>query len=273
MHERQTDISFSLKTAYWPQCMARDSQATSRILIRINMSNFYDELFKSFPYKVLISLPERSDRRRRLKKKFAAHGLDFAKLEIEIFDGFRFSEDNGFPTAGVRGCFTSHKEILREASKRDSKVLILEDDLQLLTPVSKNMDKVLDFARSGPWDVLYFGYLSPVFRDQDVRIIEHYTGPTIGGHFYAVDPDFARKIVDFMDDCERRPAGHPDGGPMYRDAAFNFFFDRNPELNRAIVCPPLGGQFSSRTDLGGSRLFDRILGISTITSLIRELRD
>lgn len=237
------------------------------------MSNFYKNVFELFEYKVLISLPIRTDRRRRIKKKFAELGLFFDDLRIEIFDGYRFDDANGFPNKGVRGCFTSHREVLREASKRNCKALIMEDDLEIINPPEILIDEIISFIDQGSWDVLYLGYLSPNYLDRGVSIISNTIEPTIGGHFYAVTPQFAKKIVEFMDDCENRVPGHPDGGPMYRDAAFNLFFDKNSGFNRVVIVPPLGIQFSSRTDLGKSKIFDRIPGISLIASFFREIGD
>ena len=36
---------------------------------------------------------------------------------------------------------------------------------------------------------------------------------------------------------------------MYRDASFTMFRERHPELTTKLAIPPLGGQFSSRSDL------------------------
>jgi len=69
--------------------------------------------FDYFDAKYLISLPERKERLQYVQKQFEKHRLPFT--EIILFKGVKCREKEGFRDLGVRGCFLSHLEVLKNA--------------------------------------------------------------------------------------------------------------------------------------------------------------
>lgn len=205
------------------------------------------DLFAGFGSRRLISMKARVERRQRIDASLGRYGLSLAELDVEVFDGLSFEDANGFPSKGVRGCFTSHMTLMQECAASGKSMLVLEDDIDF------HFDRIAAFRRAVPdvqaedWDLVYLGYLVP--ETSGPPRLERYEGGTIGGHFYGVRPAFAQAVADYMQSCTTRPRGHPDGGPMYRDASFTMFRERRPELTTKLAIPPLGGQFSSRSDL------------------------
>lgn len=206
-----------------------------------------EQLFAGFGSRRLISMKARAERRQRIDAGLARYGLSLEKLGVEIFDGLSFDDANGFPSKGVRGCFTSHMTLMQECAASGKSMLVLEDDIDFEFHRIVVFNKAVPDLQKADWDLVYLGYLVPETHGP-VRL-EAYGGGTIGGHFYGVTPEFARAVGDYMQSCTTRPPGDPIGGPMYRDGAFSMFRQRHPELTTKLAIPPLGGQFSSRSDL------------------------
>src|SRR5664280_337520 len=80
-----------------------------RLRVRMNT------LVEYFGGAYLINLPERKDRLNRVKKELARVGWEIGGNGVQIFPAFKFSEREGFPNAGARGCFFSHLECMRRA--------------------------------------------------------------------------------------------------------------------------------------------------------------
>jgi len=205
------------------------------------------ELFAGFGNRRLISMKARVERRQRIDASLARYDLSLEKLGVEVFDGLAFDDANGFPSKGVRGCFTSHMTLMQECAASGKPMLVMEDDVDFDFDRIAAFHKMIPDLQNADWDIVYLGYLVPETRGP-IRF-EAYSGGTIGGHFYGVTPEFARAVSDYMLSCTTRPPGDPVGGPMYRDAAFTMFRERHPELITRLAIPPLGGQFSSRSDL------------------------
>ena len=209
------------------------------------------ELFAGFGSRRLISMKARSERRQRIDASLARYDLSLEKLGVEIFDGLAFEDANGFPSKGVRGCFTSHMTLMQECAASGQSMLVMEDDVDF------KFDRIVAFHQMVPdlqqagWDIVYLGYLFPQTRGP--TRLERHEGGTIGGHFYGVTPEFAKAAAVYMLSCTTRPRGDAVGGPMYRDAAFTMFRERHPELVTKLAIPPLGDQFSSRSDLNPRR--------------------
>jgi len=61
----------------------------------------------------------------------------------------------------------------------------------------------------------------------------------MGAHFYAINGNFIDPLLQFMNQCETRPAGHPDGGPMTADGALNHIRLQIPDV-RVLPGTPEG---------------------------------
>ena len=68
-----------------------------------------------------------------------------------------------------------------------------------------------------------------------------------------------------------RPAGHPDGGPMSPDGAFNIYLLQNPNVPCYVASPSLASQRSSRSDLT-PKWFDNVPGFRQAASTARKVK-
>lgn len=229
------------------------------------------DLFGQFEDKYIIGLKSRPDRRRRIEKDLANVGLTIDDLGIRYFDGLVFDEAAGFPGIGVRGCFNSHRTLMRRCADNGRPMIVMEDDVDF--DIGAFAEWNLDTLHQAEnWGIIYFGYLEPEPLTSSEGLVA-YDGGTIGGHFYAVKPEFADAVATYMEGCLLRAPGDPDGGPMYRDAAFTMFRRRAPEYTTLLSAPPLAAQFSSRSDLAlRPKLYDRLPLVREAVGFLRALR-
>ena len=95
-------------------------------------------------------------------------------------------------------------------------------------------------------------------------------------HFYAVNGRIFDRLLRFLEELQRRPPGHPDGGPMHLDGAYSTFRDQNPDVVTLIASPNLGWQRTSRSDIT-PKWWHRVpglrpLAVAAITSKTRLKR-
>ncbi|WP_294395517.1 hypothetical protein [uncultured Sphingomonas sp.] len=229
------------------------------------------DLFALFPDRRIISLASRPDRRRRIERDLARFDLTPEMLGLGFFDGLVFDSPGEFPRMGVRGCFNSHLALARAAADAGRDILVLEDDVDFDIARLARFPALAEQVAATAWDVLYLGYITPNGHGRgEPRLVPH-GGLTIGGHFYAMRADFAGRIAGFMEQARDRKAGDPEGGPMYRDAAFNFYRERHPDVATWLAAPSLAGQFSSRSNLSPGTL-DRIPVVRHAVGWAREAR-
>jgi glycosyl transferase, family 25 len=218
-----------------------------------------------------INLPEREDRRRALTIELESQNFRPETRRLEIFAGVRPDSAEGFPNRGVRGCFLSHLGVLRRAmEERLESVLVLEDDVTFSPVLRERSGMIERELREQPWGFAYLGHqleLQPV----PGRCLIPYTGDIVLAHCYGVRGSVLPKLVEFLESVPKRPAGHPDGGPMFPDGALSFFRARHPEIVTLAAAPGLAFQRSSRSDLT-PRWFDRIPGLRETAGLLRSLR-
>lgn len=225
-------------------------------------------IFDHFEDKYIISLENRKDRRDRVNRNFASLGFDTTEIGINWFKAFQFEDSLGFPNVGVRGCFMSHLALLEKCVYNNRPMLIMEDDIELTRQELVKWDSSIIHS---DWDIIYFGYLHPENLFKNDLFVE-YGGQTIGGHFYAIKPQFAAAMVEFMSSCLKRVPGDPKGGPMFRDGAFNHYRGLHPEVRTFLANPSLASQFSSRSDLKTKLAFyDRVPIIRNIMNIGRNL--
>jgi hypothetical protein len=93
-----------------------------------------------------------------------------------------------------------------------------------------------------------------------------------GAHFYAVNGPFIGRLLEFMRQCQVRPPGHPDGGPMTADAAFSHMRIVTPDIRALMAVPNLAHQRSSRTDIHPTPIFDRIVLLQPIVRGARAIK-
>src|SRR5262245_29693623 len=118
------------------------------------------ELVDYFDRGYVINLRERTDRRRGAVKEFRKIGIEVPSSKIEFYTAIRPTEPAQFPTAGARGSFTSHRDILDLAQRdRLRNVLVFEDDIRFLDFNTDQTTAITNRLRQIDWDIVYFGYL------------------------------------------------------------------------------------------------------------------
>lgn len=220
----------------------------------------------------IINLRDRPDRKRQTVREFSKIGIQLPHPKVAFYTAERPSEAGTFPSIGSRGAFTSHRAVLRLAIEQNlSNVLVFEDDIRFRDMAPCDIDRIVSAIGRQPWDILYFGYLSP--SDHGLKEpFDHYSGPTIGGHFYAVNGPFIRRMARYMDDCEARERDHPLGGPTYRDGAYNHIRIVDPSIKVLLAVPSMAHQRSSRSDIAPPKSFDRVPWLRPVIDAARAVR-
>src|SRR5690606_22435902 len=108
--------------------------------------------FDNFDRIRVVNLPDRVDRRKEMSRQLTKVGLH-DDPRVSFFPAKRFQDAGIFRSAGSRGCFTSHREVITEAAEAGESVLIFEDDCTFL-PEAVAFDMPLQ------WDVFYGGYVA-----------------------------------------------------------------------------------------------------------------
>lgn len=227
-------------------------------------------LADSFSLIRVVNLPDRTDRLREMAAQLQALGSPFQPGRVEAFPAVRPTELAGFPSLGARGCFLSHLDILRDARTRNvESVLILEDDLEVLTP---DIPRLAHLLASLPqsWAILYPGHIQPTGPAPEPRWMP-FDGPLGTSHCYAVHRTALPDLIAYLEACLSRPAGDPIGGPMHYDGALTMFRAAHPQHRTLIAQPSLGRQRSSRSDVS-VRPLEQVPGIRQAMSIARSVR-
>jgi hypothetical protein len=225
---------------------------------------------------VLINLPERTDRRSEFDVQLKRIGLSLDHPKVHVFPAIRPDTLEGFPTLGTRGCFLSHMQAMEQAlASGATSIILCEDDLDFVPDFLTRLPAVLDVLDNTQWDIFYAGYTS------------HYAGEAISAdanifrvpgdlsilcsHFYLIEGNAIADLIAYLGEIIKRPAGHPDGGPMHYDGALNHYRADRPDLVTLAILPTLGTQRPSRTDIHALRWFDKIPFVREFVNLARKL--
>ena len=218
----------------------------------------------------VINLPSRADRRREMSRELERMALPLTPKKVELFAAIRPEQAGDWPNVGVLGCFLSHLAVLRQAcSDRLANVLVLEDDLATTAQFRMNQHRVIEHLRDQDWDFVYFGHGEKV--DGDPVTLRPFFGPLLTAHFYGVNGRILEPLIRYLEELMRRPAGHPEGGPMHVDGAYSWFRRQNPDVVTLIAHPSLGGQRSSRSDLT-SAWFDNVPLLRELAGWARQVK-
>jgi glycosyl transferase family 25 len=227
-------------------------------------------IIEYFDRAYIINLEDRLDRREEVIQEFGQLGINVPNQNVRFYTAKRLTEKGLFPDVGTRGNFTSHRNVLRLASQDGLRnVLVFEDDVSFRDCTASLEDQIVTQLARNAWDIVYFGYLLPSDTGLEGGPLVDFPKEIVGAHFYAVNCDFINPLLQFMDQCEVRPAGHPDGGPMTADGALNHIRFLIPDMRVLLAVPSLAHQRSSRTDIHPTRIFDRTV---ILRPLIRRAR-
>lgn len=257
----------------------------------MNISDFFDKIY-------VINLPERVDRRREMEKEIKSIGLNFNSEKVKIFPAIKPTEKLAFPSIGVLGCYLSHLEIIKIAkTDKLSHILVMEDDLAISSRFCSVQTQLLDELSQVNWDLLFLGYLAYNklklsdyynFYDPDISTtwthLKKANYPTLGTHFYAVNHTAYDSLILFLEELlkkrfqtcffEKDP-NFDDLDGAYIDTAYYLFRKQNPEIVSLIVCPSLGWQRSSPSDISPrmiSSSLDKVVLIKPLVSFLRLIK-
>jgi hypothetical protein len=203
-------------------------------------------------------------------------GWSLGENGVRLFPALSFEDAGGFPTPGIRGCFHSHFECLKQAQveNRES-VLIFEDDIALSSALPRLTPSIIGELANASWDFAFFGHENTGNIElahpmtSDLKLLP-YTADLQANHFYAVHH---RTLPMLLDHLRRISSGtHLAEGlvPMPVDGAFNVF-RRNSNVQTLIAVPKLGWQRSSRSDLS-PKAIDAVPLLRPVTSVLRDLK-
>lgn len=208
----------------------------------------------------IINLPARADRRAEMAIQLKTIGLNLGEGHVELFQAVRPDAPGEFSSIGARGCFMSHLNVLRTARRLGlQRVAIFEDDLDFAMDFNARIQSFIQQLTATDWSVFYGGYrmaqssCRPVGAGLRAVGVDEAIETT---HFVAFQGEAIAAAVEHLEQLLGRPAGHPEGGPMHVDGAYNWFRRANPQLNTVLAIPALGFQRSSRSDIHALRWYD-----------------
>ncbi|MBF2027610.1 MAG: glycosyltransferase family 25 protein [Oscillatoriales cyanobacterium C42_A2020_001] len=206
----------------------------------------------------IVNLPERKDRRKATEKELQKVGMQITLGRLEFFPAIRPDSPNGFPSIGARGCLLSHLQILKQA--RDAgltNVLIMEDDVFMDESFPEFEDALIEQLRQEKWEFAYFGYPTMQPLTPPVKFAPFHE-PMLTTHCYGVNASIFDRLITFLEELQQRPPGHPDGGPMHLDGAYNMFREKNPDISALRTSSCLVAQRSSRSDVQPTSWYENL---------------
>ena len=214
-------------------------------MIKSNFIDYFDKVY-------IINLPHRADRREEIEVQLKRVGLALNHPKVTLFNAIKPDEVGEFPSIGAKGCFLSHLGVLKDAQlKQFEQILIFEDDLDLSKNFIEHSVKVLHSLIKNDWDIFYGDYRpdEPIVSDNNpTKSISREFGLATTS-FLGIKNSIISPLVDFFEQILTRPSGHPLGGQMHVDGAYNFFRENYSACTTIISTPKLGFQRSSRSDI------------------------
>jgi glycosyl transferase, family 25 len=218
--------------------------------------------------KYIINLEERLDRRIEMKDELRRIGWD-----AQFSNSLRPLDANGFPSVGARGCFESHLVTLRRGMDSKKHVLVMEDDLNFAPGFSSLWDRAFRELKAKDWSIFYPAHIlndekqtrNSLSLVEPNRLIQC-------AHFMMFHRDAIPKIIEGLEKIASRSPGHPLGGPMHVDGAYNTIRRQNLDLRTYVNYPSLGYQRSSRSDISDLRFFDRIEMLRPLVGKLRNIK-
>lgn len=240
-----------------------------------------DPIFPTYFDRIyIINLPSRSDRLQSIHRELERLGFDLAqdgtKDRIFVPDAPMPEDANGFPSPGVHGNFLSHFEILQDAQAHGSgRTLVLEDDAIFLRCLRspRRQAAILRAVEAHNWGTWFPGHLLRAELASLPKQVAQTALPFTWAHCYAVHARALADLVAFLEATLERPAGHPEGGKLYIDAALSLFRKTRPDYPSLISNPALSVQKGTTSNLAKWRGYDSwSLGHLAI-SQVRAVRD
>jgi len=219
----------------------------------------------------IIHLPQRTDRYQDLSAELKRFGMDIDKARIPVAP--QLSDANQFPSAGVYGNFLSHLDILRRAHADGlESVLVLEDDVIFRNALRSMQFRIVQALRARPWDMVFIGHSIARGLPRSESGLCQTSAGFVWAHCYGVNRAVLPRLIAYLEAVIERPPGHPEGGKMYIDGAYNMFRELNPDVVTLVTSPCMAAQRGSRSSLA-ARGWHRHGLRGSLADLIRRVRD
>jgi hypothetical protein len=131
----------------------------------------------------------------------------------------------------------------------------MEDDVVFTTAMKTSGEAMVEELLTIPWHFAYLGHYAKV--PPGAHGSQHHDGFLAGGHCLAISVAILERLLAYMEEVQHHPPGHPEGGRIAPDVAYNRFRAVNPDVITLTACPSLAEQGSSRSDLHPA-WFDRV---------------
>lgn len=234
-------------------------------------------LLACFDRVVVINLPDRTDRRRRIDAELRKVGLSLTHSRVERYAAHRPATADGFPSIGAHGAFLSHLGVMQRAQAQGwQRVLVLEDDMAFTAGFAARLPALLRAMAARPWGMIYghagddASVFAAVGEDGLLRLPPALD--LIRLEFLALDASAIRVLIPALQAMPGREPGSPLGGPMPVDGALNWVRRDRPDMMALAVFPPLAKQRASRSDIAPARWFDRLPVLRDAATLARQWR-
>ena len=183
----------------------------------ISLSDYFQQIY-------IINLPARKDRRDEMQEQLSIIGLSLNHPKVTLFEAVRPSEAGEFDSIGIRGCYMSHLSVLIDAkSKKLSRILIIEDDLNFSNNFSKEIDKALSELTCHNWSLFYGSYVIKEPISVDTNKLTHEILPTdvlMTSPFMGFQGTIINDMIDYLELLLTRKNGDLRGSPMHVDGAY-----------------------------------------------------
>jgi len=240
----------------------------------VMLPTFFDRAY-------LINLPERTDRLRSAQRELARLGWPLGPEGVRLFSALRYTDRAGFPSAGTRGCYESHRACLQLAHREGARnVLMIEDDIFFSTNLPRLLPTIISRLERNDWDFFYLGYvpyggISPLpdtngLKSKSDLSVNRYDGALITCHCYVINGRTLPRLLAHLDRLRVGLEGDQDAGPMPIDGAYNIF-RRDPDVVTLVTDPMLAFQRPSRSDIS-PKGFDRVPILREVIQTLRECK-
>lgn len=119
----------------------------------------------------------------------------------------------------------------------------------------------------------YFGHtLDRELRNHE-RGLTPYTDFFAWTHCYAVHGKILPRLIPFLERIITNDPGHPEGGKLAVDGAFNHFRRFNPDIEVLVANPVLSVQRGSPSSLATQRWYDKKIVLRQLVKSLRMARD
>jgi glycosyl transferase family 25 len=236
----------------------------------MQLIDFFDRLY-------IIHLPERVDRYQALKKELATIGIDIQGSKVRLPKPLYPTDAHGFPSIGVYSNFTRHLGILKECLEEGvERVWILEDDAIFRHQLrqEKEQEELIQRLSQNDWDLCFLGHkISKAALRSQPRGLVPFQDEFLWAHCYCVHARVLPQLVQYLEETLVNPEGHPRGGRLYIDGAFNMFRHLYPEVVTLVSNPNLSSQKGCPSSVAQRRWYDGYTVTRPIIATLRSLRD